>query len=156
MPSRPRSSLESAGFELRRDAILRNSRVLDTPASLSKTRIEPVFCTTYQRAELPGSCSIATGCEKLGRLLKTRCTDSDTALLGASPARQVEFAGRLSRPDAAGGGGGGITGGGVGVGTVPSSPPPLPQPVSRASATVAPSPAPIIERVRMPNLREHM
>ena len=59
--------------------MLMNSLVVATLAVLSNTRTEPVFCTTYQRAELPGSCSMAMGCVKFGRLGNTRCTASDTA-----------------------------------------------------------------------------
>jgi hypothetical protein len=53
---------------------------------LSNTRTEPVFCTTYQRAEFPGSWSMAMGCVKFGRFENARCTASDTAVLGGSPA----------------------------------------------------------------------
>src|SRR4051812_49572611 len=79
-----------------------NSRVLETDGVLSNTRTDPVFCTTYQRAELPGSWSMAMGCVKFGRLEKARCTASDTLVLGGSPARQVVFEGRVSRPLAGG------------------------------------------------------
>ena len=75
-----------------------NSRVVETFGVLSNTRTEPVFCTTYQRAELPGSCSMAMGCVKFGRFAKARCTASDTVVLGGSPARQVALEGRPSRP----------------------------------------------------------
>jgi hypothetical protein len=79
-------------------------RVVDTFGVLSNTFTCPVFCTTYQRAEFPGSCSIATGCVKPGRLANTRCTANDTVLAGASPARQVVLDGRASRPEPGGGG----------------------------------------------------
>src|SRR5262245_42169599 len=98
MPSRPRSSLLLFGSELSRDEMLMNSRVVETFAVLSNTRTEPVFCTTYHRAEFPGSWSMAMGCVKFGNCVNTRCTASDTAVLGGSPARQVVFEGRLSRP----------------------------------------------------------
>src|SRR4249920_3674466 len=102
MPRSPRSSLELAGSEFRRVERLMNSRVVETFGVLSNTRTEPVFCTTYQRAELPGSWSMATGWVKFGRPANTRCTASDTVLLGGSPARQVVFDGRASRPPAGG------------------------------------------------------
>src|SRR5690242_9236115 len=106
MPSKPRSSCGSPAFELSFDEMSMKVRVLDTLGVLSNTFTWPVFCTTYQRAGFPGSCSIATGWVKLGRPGNTRCTASDTELLGASPARQVVFDGRASRPDPLGGGGG--------------------------------------------------
>ena len=102
MPSRPRSSLELAGSELSRDERLMNSRVVETFGVLSNTRTEPVFCTTYQRAELPGSCSMAMGWVKFGRLANARCTARDTVVLGGSPARQVVLEGRPSRPPTGG------------------------------------------------------
>src|SRR6187401_1670229 len=102
MPSRPRSSFELLGSELRRELTSMNTRVVDTLAVLSNTSTCPVFCTTYQRALLPGSCSIAMGCVKLGRFANARCTASETELSGASPARQVVFDGRESRPDTGG------------------------------------------------------
>src|SRR5262245_9321358 len=102
MPSRPRSSLELLGSEFSRDEMLMNSLVVATLAVLLNTRTEPVFCTTYQRELLPGSCNIAMGCVKLGRLANARCTASGTVVLGGSPARQVVLAGRPSRPPAGG------------------------------------------------------
>src|SRR4051812_23692064 len=101
MPRRPRSSLELAGAGLRRDARVMNSRVTEKFGGLSNTRTEPVFFTTYHRAELPGSCSMAMGCVKFGRFANARCTAKDTVVLGGSPARQVVFEGRPSRPPAA-------------------------------------------------------
>src|SRR3954468_12563648 len=101
MPSRPRSSVGLLGSELSRAARLTNSRVVETSAVLSNTRTEPVFCTTYQRAEFPGSCNMAMGCVKAGRLANAGWTASDTVLLGGSPARQVVLEGRLSRPPTA-------------------------------------------------------
>ena len=80
-----------------------NTEDAATPAVLSNLRTAPVFSTTYQRAELPGSCSMAMGCVNPGRLGNTRCTASDTSLLGASPARQVVFDGRASSPPPVGG-----------------------------------------------------
>src|SRR5262245_44136806 len=73
MPNRPRSSLELLGLEFSSPAMLMNSRDVETLAVLSNTRTEPVFCTTYQRAETPGSCSMAMGCVKFGRFGNTRC-----------------------------------------------------------------------------------
>src|SRR4030095_14457395 len=102
MPSRPRSSVGLLGSELRRVERLMNSRVVETFGVLSNTRTEPVFCTTYQRAELPGSCSMAMGCVKFGRLAKARCTAKLTVALGGSPARQVVLDGRASRPPSGG------------------------------------------------------
>src|SRR4051812_10049105 len=96
MPSRPRSSVALVGSELSREEMLMNSRDVDTPALLSNTRTEPVFCTTYQRASLPGSCSSAMGCEKLASCGNTRCTPR--LCVGGAPARQVVFEGRESRP----------------------------------------------------------
>src|SRR5688500_10131861 len=98
MPSRPRSSFELLGFELRRPAMLMNSEVAETFAVLLNTRTDPVFCTTYQRAELPGSCNMAIGCVKFGKPVNARCRATDTVPLGASPARQLVFAGRASSP----------------------------------------------------------
>src|SRR6187549_742246 len=80
-----------------------NSRVVETDESLSNTRTEPVFCTMYQRAEFPGSWSMAMGCVKFGRFANARCTASVTAVLGGSPARHVVLDGRLSSPPAGGG-----------------------------------------------------
>src|SRR6185503_17259090 len=102
MPSSPRSSVGLVGSEFSRPAMLMNSRDVETLAVLSNTRTEPVFCTTYQRAELPGSCSMAMGCVKFGRLAKARCTAKDTVVPGGSPARQVVLAGRPSRPPTGG------------------------------------------------------
>src|SRR5881396_1632142 len=98
MPSRPRSSVGLVGSDVSRDARLTNSRVVETFGVLSNTRTDPVFCTTYQRVEFAGSCSMAMGCVKFGRLANARWTASDTVLLGGSPARHVVFAGRLSSP----------------------------------------------------------
>src|SRR5690349_3309409 len=97
MPSNPRSSLAEVGSELSRPDKLMNSRVVEALATLSNTRTEPVFWTTYQRELLPGSWSMAMGWvnERLG---KTRCTATDKALFGASPARQVPLEVRVSRP----------------------------------------------------------
>src|SRR5688500_2382862 len=106
MPSRPRSSVSLAAFELRRDARLMNSFDVATFGVLSNTRTEPVFCTTYQRELSPGACSIAmvwrdvaVGARGNVRFGNTRCTAMLTVLLGGSPARQVVFAGRASRPE---------------------------------------------------------
>src|SRR3954470_23810008 len=118
MPSNPRSSLELLGSELRRDATSMNTLELATLFVLSNTRTCPVFCTTYQRALLPGACSIAMGCVKV-RFGNTRCKAIDTDVPGASPARHAAFAGRASSPEVGGGGGGGgVPGGGL------ASPPP--------------------------------
>ena len=81
--------------------MLMNSVVVETPALLSNTRTEPVFCTTNQRELSPGACNIAMGCVNT-RLGNARCTDSDTVLLGGSPARQVVLIGRPSRPPTGG------------------------------------------------------
>src|SRR5688572_24857904 len=105
MPSSPRSSFAVLGSELRRDERLMNSLVLETLGVLSNTRTEPVFSTTYQRAEFPGACNMAMGCEKAGKLGNTRCTASEIPLPGASPARQVVLEGRWSSPEPAGTGG---------------------------------------------------
>src|SRR5215203_3190422 len=100
--------------------MLMNWRVVATFGVLSNTRTEPVFCTTYQRALFPGSCSIATSCVKLGRLANARCTAKLTLVPGASPARHVVLDGRASRPvgsppgGGGGGDGGGVTGGSIG------------------------------------------
>src|SRR5262249_53239518 len=107
MPSRPRSSVGLFGSEVSWFAMLMNWRELDTFGVLSNTRTEPVFCTIYQRALFPGSCSIATGCVKAGRFENTRCTAKLRLLLGTSPARHVVFDGRASRPTGSPGGGGG-------------------------------------------------
>src|SRR5262245_42910671 len=108
MPSRPRSSFRPGpelGFS--RDAMSMKVRVVVTLGVLSNTRTWPVFCTTYQRAELPGSCSMAMGCVNPGVMFgNTRCWSMDTPL-GASPATQVVLDGRESRPE---------VGVGVGVG----------------------------------------
>src|SRR5262245_54411365 len=114
MPSRPRSSCALCGSELSLLAMLMNSREVLTFAVLSNTRTAPVFCTTYQRASLPGSCSSAIGCVKLGRFGNTRCTARLRLVPGSAPARHVAFAGRASRPEGSPGGGGG--GGGLFVG----------------------------------------
>src|SRR5690242_17546176 len=122
----------------------------ETLAVLSNTRTWPVFCTTYQRAELPGACSIRMGCVKFGKLGNTRCASSATPL-GGSPARQLVLLGRASRPEVPVGAGVGAgvgvgTGAGVGVGVgagagagagggLGESPPPvLPQPAMTAAS----------------------
>src|SRR4051812_17338453 len=105
MPSRPRSSLDEFGSELSLEAMSMNSLLLATFALFWKTRTDPVFCTTYQREELPGACSMATGWVKFGRLANTRWMPKDTG--GGSPATQVVFEGRASRPETPGAGGGG-------------------------------------------------
>src|SRR5690349_8191901 len=97
MPSKPRSSSAEVVSELSRVATLMNSAVLVTPALLANTRTAPVFCTTNQRESSPGACNMATGCVNPGVILgNTRCQPNVNA--GASPARQVAFDGRLSRP----------------------------------------------------------
>src|SRR4051812_9750123 len=98
MPSRPRSSVALPGLEFSRDETSMNVRFADTLAVLSNAITWPVFCTMYQRAALPGSCSIAMGCVKFARFGNTRCTAKLTLVLGGSPARHVALAGRASRP----------------------------------------------------------
>src|SRR3954469_13418093 len=98
MPSRPRSSFGSEASEFSRDEMSMKVLADATLALLSNTRTWPVFCTTYQRAELAGAWSIRMGCVKFGRLGNTRCVSIETPL-GGSPARQVALVGRASRPE---------------------------------------------------------
>ena len=81
MPSSPRSSLLLPGAELSREAMSMNTLDEPTLFVLSNTRTCPVFWTTYQRAALPGACSIAMGCVNV-RFGKTRCAAIDVAAHG--------------------------------------------------------------------------
>src|SRR5678815_3237170 len=142
MPSRPRSSLELEGSEFSFDAMSMKVLADDTSAVLSNTRTWPVFCTTYQRAELPGACNIRMGCVKFGKLGNTRCASSEMPL-GGSPARQLVLLGRASRPEVPVGTGVGAgvgvgvgagAGAGVGGGLGESPPPVPPQPAMTAAS----------------------
>ena len=140
MPSRPRSSLELAGSEFSFDEMSMKPLVDETLAVLSNTRTWPVFCTTYQRAELPGACSMRMGCVKFGRFGNTRCVSIETPL-GGSPARQLVLLGRASRPEepvgvgvGAGVGVGVGAGAGAGTGGLGEDPPPPPHPAMTAAS----------------------
>src|SRR6187551_1396641 len=137
MPSRPRSSVALPAIC---PATLMNRRFADTLGWLSNTCTVPVFSTTYQRALLAGSCSISTGEENAARLGNTRSTARDTTPEGASPARQLELAGRESRPDNAPGAMGGV---------VPTPPPPA-SPESPPQACSIPSRQAAAKRILCP------